>query len=90
MKKFPKLSKKELRCIAKLKKKQHDANLPDFEKHVKFIAKYCFENNLRSLSFKRTSNDLTFNGDCTFYNPLDFMTSARRRDVERQLEGLSS
>jgi len=53
-KKFSKLSKKELRCIAKLNKIQHDADPPDFEKHVKFIGKYCFENNLTSLSFKRT------------------------------------
>ncbi|MBA4718961.1 MAG: hypothetical protein HRO68_07675 [Nitrosopumilus sp.] len=86
-KKFSKLSKKELLSIAKLNKIQHDADLPDFEKHVKFIAKYCFENNLTSLSFKRTKKG-GWNDDCSFYNPFDFMTIAQRKDVEKQLEEL--
>lgn len=85
--KFPKLSKKELRCIFKLNKKQHSADLPDFEKHVGFIAKYCFDNNLNSLSFNRTKKG-GWNGNCSFYNPLDFMTTAKRNNVEEQLAGL--
>jgi len=51
---------------------KHKTN-PDFEKHVGFIGKYCYENNLDSLSFKRTKKG-RWDGDCSFYNPLDFMT----------------
>ncbi len=87
--KFPKLSKKELKYIAKLKKRQHDADVTSFKKHVKFIAKYCFKNSLTSLSFKRT-DESSYGVNCSFYSPLDFMTPARRRNVKKQLEGLSS
>ena len=87
MKKFPKLSMKFLSHIARLNKKQHSAEMKDFEKHVGFIAKYCFDNDLGSLSFKRTKKG-GWTGDCSFFNLLDNMTPAKRKDVEKQLEGI--
>ena len=88
MKKFPKLSRKILRQIIKFDKKQHKVDMIDFDKHVKFIGEYCFKNGLKSLSFKRKSNCGAWNGDCSFYNPLEFMTPAQRRNVEKQIEAL--
>lgn len=87
MKIFPKLSKPELRCIEKLDKIQHRVEMEDFEKHAKFIYVYCRKNNLKSLSFNRTKNGI--NTNCSFYNPLEFMTPAQRKDVEKQIEDLT-
>lgn len=84
MKIFPKLPKAELQCINKLDKIQHRVEMEDFEKHAAFIYNYCMENNLKSLSFNRTKKGI--NTDCSFYNPLDFMTPAQRRNVEKQIE----
>ncbi len=85
MKRFPKLTKSQLKCIDKLDKKQHSVDFDDFEKHVQFIAEYCFKNNLKSLTFKRKKGT-AWDGDCSFYNYLDFMTPAQRRDVENQIK----
>jgi len=84
MKKFPQLAKSELQCIDKLDKIQHKVEIEDFEKHAGFIWKYCMENNLKSLSFNRTKKGI--NTDCSFYNPLDFMTPATRANVEKQID----
>lgn len=85
MKKFPKLSLLDLKCIDKLDKIQHSAEYDDFNKHVQYIAAYCFKNNLKTLSFKRRKGQ-AWSGDCSFYNYLEFMTPARRKDVKKQME----
>ena len=89
-KKFSKLSKKELRCIAKLEKQRNETTVKTFDKHYTFIQKYCIKHGLRTLSFRRgkRGNPNAINITCETFSFLEFLTPFQRKELQKQLEEL--